>query len=163
MVVRQEEAASVGELRAYLKKKLPDYMVPSAFVPLDALPLTPNRKIDRRALPAPDKSRSDMQSEFVAPHSPVEHVLAGIWCEVLGIERVGVHDNFFELGGHSLLGTRIISRIRDEFQVELPLLSLFETPTVADLTERLGAVLWATQGQLTDSNITGDDREEIKL
>ena len=118
-----------------MKEKLPDYMVPSAFVMLEALPLTPNGKVDRRALPTPDHARPEMEETFVAPRSLVEELLAKIWSEVLNVEQPGIYDNFFELGGHSLLATRVISRLRDALQVELPLRSLFETPTIAGLSE----------------------------
>ncbi len=131
----QEEGTTPSELCRFLKKKLPDYMVPSAFVSLEAMPLTPNGKIDRRALPVPDQgSRSELEGIFVAPRTPVEEEMARIWAEVLGIKQIGVHDNFFELGGHSLLATQLISRLREAFQVELPLRDLFEAPTVADQT-----------------------------
>jgi acyl carrier protein len=133
LVPNQEQAHTASELRMFLKEKLPEYMVPSAFVTLDALPLTPIGKVDRRALPAPDRSRPELGGTFVAPRTSVEERLAGIWAQVLGLERVGIHDNFFELGGHSLLATRVISRTCDAFRVELPLRSLFEAPTVADL------------------------------
>jgi amino acid adenylation domain-containing protein len=128
---------TVDDLRSFLRQKLPDYMTPAAFVTLDALPLTPNGKIDRRALPAPEQSRPELAEAFVAPRNPVEELLAGAWADVLEIERVGVHDNFFDLGGHSLLATKLFSRLRDTFQVELPLAALFEAPTVAALAERI--------------------------
>ncbi|MGK7905412.1 MAG: amino acid adenylation domain-containing protein [Hormoscilla sp.] len=121
-----------SELRPFLKKKLPDYMVPTAFVSLEVMPLTPNGKIDRRALPVPDRaSQSELEGIFVAPRTPVEEEIARIWAEVLGIERVGIHDNFFKLGGYSLLVTQVLSRVREAFQVELPLREIFEAPTVA--------------------------------
>ena len=122
-----------SSLRSLIENKLPDYMMPSAFVILDALPLTPSGKVDRQALPKPDPTRPDLQRAFVAPRTPVEEVLAKIWAQVLGLERVGVHDNFFDLGGHSLSATQVISRIRDSFHLELPLRTFFESPTVNDL------------------------------
>jgi pristinamycin I synthase-3/4 len=120
-------------LRAHLKERLPAHMLPSAFVVLDALPLTSNGKIDRAALPAPDRSANESAPSFVAPRTPLEESLCGIWAEILGVGRVGVEDNFFELGGHSLLATQVMSRIRKTLQIELPLRALFEQPTVASL------------------------------
>ncbi|MCX7571136.1 amino acid adenylation domain-containing protein [Tumebacillus sp. DT12] len=122
-------------LRRELKEQLPDYMVPSAFVPLEVLPLTSNGKVDRRALPAPEGGRDELATEYVAPRNETEERLVRIWADVLRLERIGVLDNFFDLGGHSLLGTQVISRIRQEFQVSVPLRSLFEQPTVAFLAE----------------------------
>ncbi len=122
------------DLRAFLKQKLPEFMVPSAFVLLDAWPMTPSGKVDRRALPAPDGSRLDQGQVYVAPRNPVEQQLAETWAQVLGVERVGIHDNFFELGGHSLLATQLASRLRESFEVEVPLRRLFETPTIAHLS-----------------------------
>src|SRR6185369_11358627 len=118
----------VSRLRGRLEEKLPDYMIPASFVVLDALPLTPNGKVDRRALPAPDETRS--QQDFVAPSTPVEELLSRLWAEVLGIESAGMRDDFFALGGHSLLATRLISRIRESFGAELPVRTLFEAPTI---------------------------------
>jgi amino acid adenylation domain-containing protein len=123
-------------LRFALGEKLPDYMIPSAFVFLDTLPLTPNGKIDRKALPAPG-GRRELAATYVAPRTPVEEVVAGIWAEALGLDQVGVLDDFFDLGGHSLLSTRIVARIRDAFQVEIPLHRVFAEPTVAGLTRTL--------------------------
>jgi acyl carrier protein len=108
-------------------------MVPSAFVFLEALPTTPNGKLDRKALPEPDQHRQDLGTEFIAPRSPMEQQLAEIWAEVLKIDRIGIHDNFFELGGHSLLATQVIVRIGEQLSVGLPLSSLFESPTIAEL------------------------------
>ncbi len=122
-----------SELRSYLKERLPEYMVPSAFVLLAELPLTANGKVDRRRLPEPDGMRPELEAGYVAPATAVEELVAGIWAEVLGLERVGVNDNFFELGGHSLLATTIAAKIYETFQIELPLRTLFEAPTVATL------------------------------
>jgi len=123
------------QLRNFLKERLPQHMLPSAFVVLESLPIAPSGKVDRRALPAPDLKQLQRESTFVAPSTPVEEMLAGIWAEVLGVETVGIHDNFFELGGHSLLATRVISQVRQVFEVELPLRRLFEEPTVAGLAK----------------------------
>ncbi|MCP4660017.1 MAG: non-ribosomal peptide synthetase, partial [bacterium] len=128
---------AVPELRRFLSEKLPDYMVPAAFVLLDAFPLTPNGKVDRRALPAPELHRPELEEAFVAPRTPLEERLAAIWIEVLGVERVGVEDDFFALGGHSLLATQVVSRIRNALGVELPLRMVFESPTVGSLGERI--------------------------
>lgn len=125
-----QHVPSVNELRSHLREKLPDYMVPSGFVMLDELPLTPNGKVDRRALPAPTGARPDIEEDYVAPRTPVEKVVAGIWCQLLGLERVGLYDNFFALGGHSMLATRVVFRLSEALLVDLPLHSLFETPTV---------------------------------
>ncbi len=128
-----------GELRAFLKQRLPVYMLPSAFVLLDAMPLTPNGKINVRALPAPTQSQATADASFVAPRTPTEEQLAQIWSGLLGVAAVGVHDNFFELGGHSLLAMQLKTRLQQQFQVELPLRRLFETPTVAALAEHIEA------------------------
>ncbi|HLF24969.1 MAG TPA: amino acid adenylation domain-containing protein [Anaerolineae bacterium] len=129
----------IGDLRRFLHDKLPEYMLPSAFAVLEALPLMPNGKVDRRALPAPEQTRPGLADTYAAPRTPVEGILAGIWAEVLGLKQVGIHDNFFELGGHSLLATQIVSRVRSACQVELPLRTIFEVSTIASLAERLDA------------------------
>jgi acyl carrier protein len=121
------------DLRPFLKQKLPDYMVPAVFMSLERLPLTPSGKVDRQALPVPDKTRPNLAETFVAPRTPLESQVAAIWAELLQVEQIGVDDNFFELGGHSLLAIQIVSRIRNTFQIEMPLHSLFEAPTIADL------------------------------
>ena len=130
--------ADGDELRAHLGRSLPEHMVPAAFVALESLPLTPAGKLDRAALPAPDLAGdADRRG---APRTPAEAVLAGIWAEVLRVERVGVHDSFFALGGHSLLATRVVSRVRDVFGVELTVRALFEMLTVAELAARVEAL-----------------------
>ncbi|HEU0077896.1 MAG TPA: amino acid adenylation domain-containing protein, partial [Longimicrobiaceae bacterium] len=135
---------SAAELRAWLGGRMPEHMVPAAIVVLDAMPLTPRGKLDRRALPAPDGAGDG--EAYAAPRTPAEETLAGIWAEVLGTERVGVHADFFALGGHSLLATRVTSRVRETFGVELPVRALFEAPTVAGLAPRVEAALRAGSG-----------------
>ncbi len=137
VVPSQEQSPTVAELCNFLNQKLPNYMIPSAFVFLSALPLTPNGKVDRRALPAPNGTRLEL---VVAPRTPVERQIAAIWTEVLKLEGVGIDDNFFDLGGHSLLAIRVISRVREVFQMEVPLRSLFEMPTVAGLADVINKV-----------------------
>ncbi|MES1245199.1 MAG: non-ribosomal peptide synthase/polyketide synthase, partial [Acidobacteriota bacterium] len=129
-------AISTAVLREFLEERLPAHMVPSALVELEALPLTPHGKVDRRALPDPERSDEEA-GVYVPPRTPAEELLAGLWAEVLKQPRVGVHDNFFDLGGHSLLATQLISRVREAFDVELPLVRIFEAPTVAGLAEVL--------------------------
>jgi amino acid adenylation domain-containing protein len=142
---------SAGELRAFLKGRLPAYMIPQAFVMLEALPLTPSGKVDRLALPAPGPEARGADEDCAPPRNPVEEVLAGIFAQVLNVERVGVNDNFFELGGHSLLATQLISQLQDIFSTDVPLLTLFfEEPTVAGLA-----------AALTDSQSGEGDAEKI--
>jgi len=130
-------SSAQDQLRAALQQKLPDYMIPSTFVFLKALPLTANGKVDRVALTALDDASVGLQINFVAPRFQIEKELAGMWEALLKVKAVGVHDNFFDLGGHSLLATQLVSRMRKEFQMEIPLRTLFETPTVAALAERI--------------------------
>ncbi len=137
VVPRGGTAPKAEELRSFLSAELPDYMVPADFVLLEKMPLTPNGKVDRRALPDPEQSRMASATSYVAPRNAAEESVAAIWREVLGLERVGVTDNFFELGGHSLLGTQVISRVRNTFQVELQLRILFESPSVAGMAEAI--------------------------
>jgi amino acid adenylation domain-containing protein len=129
------QALGSGELRQFLAQHLPGYMVPSAIVVLPALPKTPNGKLDRRALPKPDPS--SQETAFVAPRTPTEELLAGIWQQLLDTRQIGIHDNFFELGGHSLLATRVLARLRESFAIELPLRTLFEAPTLSALAEQI--------------------------
>ncbi|MBN8471529.1 non-ribosomal peptide synthase/polyketide synthase [Corallococcus exiguus] len=129
------DTSDASALRHDLKQRLPEYMVPSAFVFLDALPLTPNGKVDRNALPIPDVSAST--SDYVAPRTPTEELLAPLWAEVLRLPRVGSQDHFFDLGGHSLLATQLVARVRAAFSVELPLRSVFEAPSLTGLARRI--------------------------
>ena len=137
VVLGADASADADELRAYLRERLPEPMVPAAFVFLDSLPRLPHGKVDRRALPPPTFQPTEGASGPKPPRTTVEEILTGIWEEILDVDQVGVLDNFFELGGHSLMATRILSRIARVFGVELPLASLFESPTVASLAEQI--------------------------
>ncbi|HKH45887.1 MAG TPA: amino acid adenylation domain-containing protein, partial [Thermoanaerobaculia bacterium] len=133
LTLRDGLAAPAAELRSWMRQRLPEHLVPSAFVVLETFPLAPTGKVDRRALPAPERVRGSEKE--TAPGDPVEELLAGIWTEVLRLERVGVRDDFFALGGHSLLATQVISRLREVLGVDLPLRTLFEKPTIGALAE----------------------------
>ncbi|MEG4634709.1 amino acid adenylation domain-containing protein [Microcoleus sp. AR_TQ3_B6] len=162
IVPNHSYAIATSELRGFLKQKLPDYMIPGVFVVLDALPLTPNGKVDRRALPAPE-FQPELQQSLLAPRTPIEEMLTSIWADVLRIEVVGVHHNFFELGGHSLLATQVISRVRDTLAVELPLRSLFEAPTIAELASRVELELKNGQSQEAEPLLPIPRLESIPL
>ncbi|MGB9181999.1 MAG: phosphopantetheine-binding protein, partial [Pyrinomonadaceae bacterium] len=131
------ERALLQQLRSYVKEKLPEYMIPSAYVVMEELPQTSSRKVNRRALPALGPTRPALERAFVAPRTTTEQKLAEIWIEVLGVEEVGVHDNFFDLGGHSLLATQVIARTRKAFGLNLPLRSLFDNQTIAGMATQL--------------------------
>ncbi|MCL4532020.1 MAG: amino acid adenylation domain-containing protein, partial [Actinobacteria bacterium] len=148
LVPSPDRMPNADELRAHLKAKLPDYMIPSAFVLMGALPLTPNGKVDRKALPDPDRSSLPLERSFVAPRTPLEEKLAALWAEILGIERVGVQDDFFDLGGHSLLAARLLARIRDAFGRDIPLAELFRGPTI----EQLAALLMGTDHEMSSQD-----------
>ena len=128
-----QPAPTVTALRRGLMEALPSYMIPSSFVILNTLPMLPNGKVDRRSLPAPGSGRPELENPFILPRTPVEEALAEIWIEVLGLDEVGIADNFLELGGDSLLASQVISRVIIAFRVNLPLRSLFDAPTVADM------------------------------
>jgi amino acid adenylation domain-containing protein len=145
IVAAGEQGVQVGELRRYLRERLPDYMIPAGFAFLKALPLTPNGKIDRSALSA-DTTRLETASEDSVPWTQIEEMLLGMWSEVLRIDRVSTNDNFFELGGHSLLATQLLSRVREAFQVEVPLRRFFDSPTIKALSENLESELRKGQG-----------------
>ncbi|MGB7921858.1 MAG: condensation domain-containing protein, partial [Pyrinomonadaceae bacterium] len=146
-----------------LKEKLPEYMIPQAYVRLEQMPLTPNGKLDRRALPAPEQNRDELENEYVAPRTPTEEIVAGIFCEVLGLPHVGIHDDFFELGGHSLLATQVVSRLRHAFAVELMLRALFETPSVAGLAQTLEQTMSRERGMLAPPIRAREEDAELAL
>jgi NRPS condensation-like uncharacterized protein/acyl carrier protein len=133
VVPREHSVLLVTELHRYLKEKLPEYMIPSSFVVLEALPLMPNGKVDRNRLPPPDGTRPFLTKEVVLPRTEIEELIAQTWREILKIENLGIYDNFFELGGHSLLATQIISRLQEAFNKDIPLRVLFDAPTIAEL------------------------------
>ena len=135
------------KLRDFLKQQLPDYMIPASFTFLNQLPLTPNGKIDRNALPEPDRIRPFQETSFVAPRTPTEKTLAAICLNLLNIEKIGVFDNFFELGGHSLLAVQVMARVQETFEVELPLRSLFENPTISGIAEQIDTQCWKNGAQ----------------
>lgn len=149
-------------LRQFLKEKLPEYMVPRAYMVLKSLPLTANGKVDRHALPIPE-TITFHNLDYVAPRSQVEELLAQIWAKVLGKEQVGVHDNFFELGGHSLLATQLTSRIRDTFQIDLPVRNLFEAPTVEQLAKYISDTMYWTVKGVNNTETTRIQREEVEF
>jgi amino acid adenylation domain-containing protein len=147
IVPEEKDAFPVSDVRRHLKEQLPEYMVPKVLMTIDKLPLNVNGKVDRRQLPSPEKSQPETAASYVEPRNPVEDVLAGIWNETLGMERIGVYDNFFDLGGHSLLITKVISRIHALLSVTLPITSLFQSPTIAELAQML-VEQEATPGQV---------------
>jgi amino acid adenylation domain-containing protein len=152
--------AATTDLRRFISEKLPDYMVPAVFIFLEALPMTPSGKVDRLGLPAPNQSMRNLGAVFVAPRTVVEDALAQIWSEMLGLEQVGVHDDFFDLGGHSLLATQITSKVLKTLQVELPVRSFFEVPTIAGLACLIETIGWTRQGQSIESK---GEREQGSL
>ncbi|RKH18898.1 amino acid adenylation domain-containing protein [Corallococcus sp. CA047B] len=143
VVPREGQSPGAGGLRSHLRGKLPDFMMPGAFVELPVLPVTPNGKVDRKALPPPDLTSADLARDFVAPRTPVEEVLATVWAQVLRVPRVSLFDSFFDLGGHSLLAMQVLGRVRTAFGVDVPLRALFETPTVAAVAALVEAAMRA--------------------
>jgi len=163
-LVRCDPRLTPDELRRALRERLPDYMIPSAFVFLPAFPLTPSGKIDRRALPAPDAAR-DLAVEFVDPRTPLEEQVAAVWKTVLGTDRIGVHDSFWDLGGHSLLATKALARVRERFGIDLPLSSLFMNPRLGEFADAVGrGVLAAAGGEAADlfAELDGLSDDEIR-
>ncbi|MEQ8997811.1 MAG: amino acid adenylation domain-containing protein [Coleofasciculus sp. B1-GNL1-01] len=162
VVPRQQSAPSIRQLRLFLKENLPNYMMPEALVLLEEIPLTPNGKVDRKALPEPDRTGVHLETIYIPPRTPIETSLAKIWREVLRVERVGIHDNFFDLGGHSLLVTQLLIRVRETFKVELPLQTLFELPILADLAEKI-EIACQTKTHSIEPNALLDLKNEIFL
>jgi amino acid adenylation domain-containing protein len=160
VVMREGVSADAQGLRGYLKEKLPEYMVPTAFVFVDAMPLTSSGKLNRAGLPAPEFSPPEL---YIAPSTPVEEKLAAVWRELLCLGRVGVHENFFDLGGHSLLATRLASRIKEAFGIELALRTVFELPTIAGLSGHIQAMCCASVGNSGDADANHNQTEEIIL
>jgi amino acid adenylation domain-containing protein len=150
IVPRSDAPPTVSDLRGFLGKELPDYMLPAAFVSLEALPIGPNGKVDRSALPAPNAANTLRDTAFLGPSTPAEERIAGILATLLGVERVSIHDNFFLLGGNSLLGTQVIARLRSAFEVEVPLLDLFDHPTVAGLAEVVEQLMVANLNAMSE-------------
>lgn len=162
LVKAEDSHDFIAELRQFLKVRLPEFMVPTKFMALDAMPLTPNGKVDRKALPQPDISKQ-LAASYTAPHTDLEQQIADIWAQVLNLNRVGIHDNFFELGGYSLLAIQVVSRLRQALQVEILMPHLFEVPTVADLARRIETIRWAAQGAQIAQDTVGNDYEEGEL
>jgi amino acid adenylation domain-containing protein len=162
LVVESQPGPDTAELRRYLKERLPDYMVPAAFMTLESLPLTPSGKLDRKALPAPDQTRPELEHALVEPRTKTEETVASIWRELLRLDQLSVHHNFFELGGHSLIATQLVSRVRQAFGVELPLDEVFRASTVATLAERIDNACWALEGQLQADSV-GSEVEQGEI
>ena len=158
LVPNRDPAPTISELRGFLKAKLPDYMVPAVFITMDALPLMPNGKVNRRALPEPDGLRPELETLYVMPRTEVERTIASAWKEVLNIEKVGMYDNFFDLGGHSLLMVQVHSKLQEMYKQDLSIMELFQYPTVSSMAKFL------TGGKSKESALQQDDRiEKIKV
>jgi aspartate racemase len=158
-VVTKGAVPATQDLRGFLRAQLPDYMVPSQLVEMQALPLTPNGKIDRAALPISESGDDATTEGYVAPRTASEHELARIWCEMLGIDRIGVHDGFFDCGGHSLVAMRLLHRVREQLGIDMPLRTLFEFPTIAALAAIIDQQLIAPPPVAPDA----EEREEIEF
>ncbi|MHA4999254.1 phosphopantetheine-binding protein, partial [Streptomyces sp. SD18] len=143
---------AVSDLRDHVQRSLPAFMVPAAFVELATLPLTPNGKLDRSAVPEPEGLRPQLDG-FEAPSGDAEEVLAGLWAQLLGVDRVGATDNFFELGGHSLLATQVVSRIRELFELDIPLAALFDQPTVRGLAAVVEERIWYEIEHMSEAEV----------
>ncbi|HEX3643951.1 MAG TPA: amino acid adenylation domain-containing protein, partial [Ktedonobacteraceae bacterium] len=163
LVLKQTRRVPIEDLRSYLQDHLPSYMIPSALVMLDALPLTPNGKVDRRALPAPEAAQQGENEAQEGARTPIEELLVGIWSEVLGRRQVGIYEHFFELGGHSLLATRLMARVREVLQVEVPLRVVFERPTVATFAQGVQEALGKDEGMWVPPLVALERPEAIPL
>jgi natural product biosynthesis luciferase-like monooxygenase protein len=161
VIARPGQEPTRQQLRQYAKERMPDHMVPAQVVFLNAFPQTPNRKIDRKALPAPESDPAEIQSDFNPPATELEQAVAALWSELLGISRVGRNDNFFEAGGHSLLAMQLVAQVRGRFGVDLPLRNLFEHPTVAGLADAIEALSWSTLAKAPVQ--TSGVREEVEV
>jgi acyl carrier protein len=163
IIAGQGEPPRADELRDFLKQTLPDYMVPAAFVFLDALPLTANGKVDRKALPAPEVSGPEAPDSWLAPRNAVEEILAAIWAKLFNRNAIGVCDNFFDLGGHSLLATQLVSRVRKRLSLELPVRAVFENPTLAQLSAYIAALEAKNDGAAEALPDTAPGTEDVIL
>ncbi|MHC5761407.1 phosphopantetheine-binding protein, partial [Nostoc sp.] len=137
VVAKTEPVPSISELRSFLKEKLPDHMLPSAFMMLENLPLAPSGKVDRKALPKPDNLRPELETAYVLPRNEMEHVIADIWQKILKVEKVGIQDNFFDLGGHSLNVLQVYSKLRELYKADLVITDLFKYPTISSIARYL--------------------------
>ncbi|MEP6743434.1 MAG: amino acid adenylation domain-containing protein, partial [bacterium] len=162
-LVGEQNLPGLEELRAFLRRKLPDYMVPSAFVALESLPLTASGKVDRLALPVPDNNQLESRERYVAPRTPIEDVLATIWADTLGVARVGINDDFFALGGHSLLVARIVARVREAMRIELPMRTLFEASTVSALAREVELLRQTSEGLMAVPLAPVSRKESVPL
>ncbi len=158
IVLDSEQTLTIAELRSFLETKLPNYMIPAAFVTLEALPLTPNGKVDRKALQPPDTARPELEAVYQPPQTELEKTIADVWQEVLNVDRVGIHDNFFELGGHSLLLIQVHSKLQKILQKDFLLVEMFQYPTVSHL-----ARYFSQESTATTSSIQHSHRAENRI
>lgn len=163
VVSEDEEWPGEVELKARLRERLPEYMVPSVVMKLAEMPVNRRGKIDRQALPEPDGARPELEREFIAPRTPVEQMLADIWSQVLGIEKIGIKDNFFELGGQSILAGQVTGQIHAAINIEVPVYDLFENPTIMDMARHIETLLWTAQDLQSPVTVMADGREEGNL
>ncbi len=161
VVSQANEPFNINELREFLLQKIPEYMVPTAFVLLTSLPLLSNGKVNHRALPSLEEARPDLESSYVPPETATEQHLVEIWEETMEIKPVGIHDNFFNLGGHSLIATSILARLRVTYHLNLPLRIIFESPTITELAEHIDVLLWATGGSKDTEDSSSTDKRVV--